>query len=147
MDILKYDIKMRLIEGKKHIYDILRKKYLVLTPEELVRQKFLMYLLEEKGYPKSLCKTESGMKLGELRKRTDILFYHSNGEPYLLVECKSFKTSLTQKAFDQLSSYNQTIKAKFIGITNGISHHFCKVDYTGQKLIYLPEIPEYDADT
>jgi len=143
MDILKYDIKSKLIEGKKHIFDEIRKKYVVLTPEELVRQKFIRFLIEERGYVKSLFSIESGLKYGDLKKRTDILYYDRNGRPFLLIECKSFKVPLSQKTFEQLSIYNLAVKARFIGITNGISHRFCQVDYADKKLHYLESVPEF----
>lgn len=145
MDILKYDIKSKIIEGKKYIFDEIRKKYIVLTPEELVRQKFIRFLIEEKGYIKSLFSIESGLKYGDLKKRTDMLYYDRSGRPFLLVECKSFKVPLSQKTFEQLSIYNLTVKARFIGITNGISHRFCQVDYADKKLYYLESVPEFSG--
>ncbi len=146
INILKYDIESKVIEGKTHIYDFLRKKFLRITPEELVRQKFIRFLINEKNYPKALCRIEGGLKVDGMDKRTDILFYNTTGSPYLLVECKSFKTKLSQSTFDQLATYNKRIKAKFIGITNGIDHHFCEVNYRENKLQYLEEIPEYESE-
>ena len=146
IDLTKHAVPIKLIDGKRYVFDVLRKKYVVLTPEELVRQTFIKYLIDEKGYPKSLCKLESGLKYGDMSKRSDIIFYNSSAKPFLLIECKSFKTKLSQSAFDQLSVYNQVLKAKFIGVTNGVHYKFCKVDYQSSKLDYLENIPEYLED-
>ena len=143
MDILKYAIKSKLIEGKKHIFDSIRRKYVFLTPEELVRQKFIRFLIEEKGYPKSLIKVEGGHNYGPMKKRTDILCYNNLGTPVLLIECKSFKVQLSQNTLEQLSVYNQSIKAEVIGITNGISHFFYQVDYEKRKLNNLETLPDF----
>ncbi len=143
INILKYDIESKVIEGKTYIYDFLRKKYLHLTPEELVRQKLIRFLIEERNYPKALCRIEGGLSIGEMKKRTDVLFYNTMGQPFLLIECKSFKVNLTQNTFDQLSSYNQKIRARYIGVSNGIEHHFCEVNYQTRELYYLQDIPAY----
>ena len=108
------DLSIKTIDGKEHIFDILRKKHLVLTPEEWVRQHFVHLLLNQYKYPKSLFKIESGLKYNQRNKRSDILVFDRSGNPFLLVECKAHNVKVTQSAFDQAAVYNQTIKAPYL---------------------------------
>ena len=125
------------------IYDEFRRKYVVLTPEEWVRQHFLHYLVTDKGYPKSLIKVESGLKVNKMAKRTDVIVYSRAGQPFMLIECKSAQMSLNEKVFDQLSIYNQTLKAQYLVITNGLKHYCCSMDYQTSSYEFHHEIPEY----
>ena len=143
IDLLKYELKVREIEGKRYVFDAIRKKYLVLTPEELVRQKFVAYLVEEKQYPRALFRLEGGLKYGEMQKRSDILIYNQQGMPHLLVECKSYKVKLSQEVFHQASVYNSTVRARYLGITNGIEHIFFEMDYETLRHKLLDALPDY----
>ena len=105
--------------GLPHIFDNIRKKWLLLQDEEWVRQNFVAYLLQVMQYPQSLVALEKEIKLGELKKRFDILVYNNNHNPWMLVECKSEKINLKDDVLNQVLRYNITLPAKYLIITNG----------------------------
>jgi len=145
MIIINYpdpDFRIKKEEGKESIFDILRKKWIVLTPEEWVRQNFIKYLVGIKKYPSSLIATEKELKLGELKKRFDILVYDKNHMPWLMVECKSMEIKLDEAVLQQVLRYNISIPVKFLVITNG-SNCFAWEKKDGQ-LVPCSEIPEMD---
>lgn len=129
--------------GKTYIFDEIRRKYLVLTPEEWVRQNFVKYLINQKGFPASLMALEMPFKLNHSDKRSDIVVYNKNGKIVLLVECKAPEIHVSQKVFDQAASYNLRLNAEFLVITNGISHYCCKLDYKLKKWLFMNEIPNF----
>jgi hypothetical protein len=128
---------------KKFIFDEIRKKYLILSPEEWVRQNFVKYLVEYKKFPASLIVLEMPFTQNKQDKRSDIVLYNKQGKAIVLVECKAINVSLSQKVFDQAAGYNLLIKADFLIITNGKSHYCCKPDYVNQKWSFLNDIPDY----
>lgn len=138
-----FQLKTKIINGKTVIFDIIRKKYLILTPEELVRQQVIHFLIHHKNYPKPLIKVEEGMKLNKMIKRSDVVVYKRTGEIFLVIECKSAKVKLTQKSMDQLSIYNQNYQSPYLALTNGISLFVCKIDYETKKYTYIDQFPEY----
>lgn len=122
MVVIKYPepaFRMKKEEGKELIFDSLRKKWLVLTPEEWVRQNFVQYLLQVKGYPSSLIAIEKEIKLGELKKRFDILVYNSNHQPWMMIECKAAEIKLDATVLEQILRYNISIPVEYMVITNG----------------------------
>ena len=122
MVVIKYPepaFRMKKKEGKELIFDSLRKKWLVLTPEEWVRQNFVQYLLQVKGYPSSLIAIEKEIKLGELKKRFDILVYNSNHQPWMMIECKAAEIKLDTTVLEQILRYNISIPVEYMVITNG----------------------------
>ena len=125
------------------IFDILRRKNIVLTPEEWVRQHFLHYLINELQYPKSLISIERGTSYNKLHKRTDLCIYDNMGLPHMLIECKAAAVPITQDVVKQVSVYNQTIKARFVVITNGLAHYCWQVDFETRQFLPLQEIPGY----
>ena len=128
--------------GKVLIFDIIRKKYVQLTPEEWVRQNFIYYLVNFLDYPKSLIKVESGLRYNRLLKRSDILVFNRDVVPLLLVECKSSELKITQDVLDQAAVYNRSLNARYLLVTNGIQHLCWKISDDGNRL--LEEIPRYD---
>ena len=128
--------------GKVLIFDIIRKKYVQLTPEEWVRQNFIYYLVNFLDYPKSLIKVESGLRYNRLLKRSDILVFNRDVVPLLLVECKSSELKITQDVLDQAAVYNRSLNARYLLVTNGIQHLCWKISDDGNQL--LEEIPRYD---
>jgi predicted type IV restriction endonuclease len=124
-------------EGKVWIFDIIRKKHIVLTPEEWVRQHFIHYMINDLKYPRSLFRIEGSLTYNKLQKRSDILLRDRGGKPWMLVECKSPAIKLTQKAFNQIAVYNMTIGAKFIAVTNGMVHFCCEAAKPGEEVKYL----------
>ncbi|AOW19418.1 type I restriction enzyme HsdR N-terminal domain-containing protein [Urechidicola croceus] len=143
LNLPPYQFKIKSSENKQLIFDIIRKKYMVLTPEEWVRQNFVQYLISEKKYPISLIAIEKEIVLNNLKKRFDILIFDPKGEPNIIVECKSPNVKITQNTFDQIAQYNMKINAKFLILTNGLSHYFCKLDSKNERYIFLKEIENY----
>lgn len=130
-------------EGRLFIYDLLRKKYVVATPEEEVRQQLLEHLVNELSYPKGLISVESGLLYNKQAKRTDVVVYNNLGAPYMLIECKRNEVQLKKEAVYQLASYNRQLNAQILVITNGKELICLQVDPTQNKLIPLKEIPPY----
>ncbi|WP_040880110.1 type I restriction enzyme HsdR N-terminal domain-containing protein [Galbibacter orientalis] len=138
-----YPFRFKNRENKVHIFDQIRKKFIQLQPEEWVRQHVVSFLISEKKYPKSLINVEKELIINTLKKRYDVLVYHTDGSIALIVECKAPSVKITQTTFDQIARYNLTVKAKFLMVTNGIDHYFCKMDYEQEKYIFLKDIPAY----
>ena len=138
-----YAFRLKSSENKTLIFDIIRKKYVVLTPEEWVRQHVLRFLLEEKNYPASLIAVERQLKIHTRTKRTDIVVYNTQGTPEVLIECKAPSVKITQDAFDQIARYNLTANASYLMVTNGLSHFFCQIDAENETYVFLKDIPAY----
>ena len=122
---------------------MIRKKNIILTPEEWVRQNFIQFLIKEKKYPKSLIAVEKQLRVNNVVKRTDILIFDKTGIPYIIVECKSSNGPITQDTFDQIARYNLKLNATYLIVTNGLQHFYCKMDHQKMKYIFLNEIPDY----
>jgi hypothetical protein len=127
--------------GKMYIFDDSRRKYVILTPEEWVRQNCLHYLRDHKSYPISLLAVEKGFKLNGLVYRFDIVAYSKSGKPVMLIECKAPEITITQKTFDQISVYNLELKVPYLLITNGIEIFCCKTDAENLRYTFLKELP------
>lgn len=138
-----FDVKLRETSNGLEIFDVLRKKYITLTPEEWVRQHFVHYLINEKKYPTSLMANEIAIKLNSLNKRCDTVVYDRELNPVVICEYKNPSIDITQEVFDQIVRYNITLKVKFLIVSNGITHYCCKMDYDRQSYEYLNEIPSY----
>jgi hypothetical protein len=136
------DFRIKKEGGKEYIFDTLRKKWIMLTPEEWVRQNFLQYLLQVKSYPASLIAIEKEIQLGELRKRFDILIYDSNHQPWMMIECKATDVKLDEEVLQQVLRYNISVPVQYIVITNG-STSYIWVKKAG-KLELLAELPVYE---
>ena len=130
-------------ENKKFIFDIIRKKYFVLTPEEWVRQHFIHFLIHRKKYPISLIAVEKQLRINQQKKRTDILVFNTLGTPQIIVECKAPSIKITQKSFDQIARYNLKLNAKYLIVSNGLRHYFCEMDFKNETYVFLKEIPDY----
>ena len=114
-----YQPKIKEEKGKDLIFDEFRKRWVILTPEEWVRQNFLQYLTQIKKYPASLIAVEKEIKLGELKKRFDIVVYDADTKPWMIVECKEMNVALDKSVLDQVLRYNMTLKVPYLVITNG----------------------------
>jgi hypothetical protein len=130
--------------GKRFIFDTIRHKYLLLSPEEWVRQNFVRYLVENKKYPQALIALEMPFTMNEANLRSDIVIYNRHGKIVVLVECKSPQITLSQQVFDQAAGYNLKLNSEILIITNGMSHYCCRLDYKNRKWVFLNEIPDYD---
>lgn len=146
LNLPEFDYKAKSEAGKTYIFDIIRKKYIILTPEEWVRQHFLHYLINYFSYPKALIRIETGHKFNTLQKRSDIIIYDRNGKSFLMVECKAPSEKISQKTFDQIAGYNLTIKAKYVAVTNGLKHFCCQVDDEKNDLTFLKDIPQFKEE-
>ena len=140
-----YNFRFKNNENKLSIFDEIRKKFIILTPEEWVRQHVVQFLLEEKKYPKSLINVEKVLKINGLRKRYDVVVFNSDGSIFILIECKAPEIKITQATFDQIARYNMTMNAQFLMVTNGLNHYFCQMDYENEKYTFLENLPNYNS--
>jgi len=136
-------LKTKLVEGITQVFDAVRKKYLILTPEEWVRQHFIHYLNLEKKYPLGLMGVEKMVKYNKQSTRADIVLYTNEGKPNMIVECKAPNVKITQDAFNQIAKYNFKLRVDFLVVTNGMQHFCCAMDYESNKITFLGEIPSY----
>ncbi len=138
-----YSFKLKSNENKTLIFDIIRKKYVILTPEEWVRQHMVRFLLEEKKYPVSLLALEKQLHVYLRKKRTDIVVFKPNGTPLMVVECKAPSVSIDQNTFDQIARYNLSLEADLLVVTNGMDHFCCTMDHKNERYNFLKSIPSY----
>ena len=139
----KFSFRFKNSENKLVIFDEIRKKFVVLQPEEWVRQHCIKYLINLKNYPKSLLNVEKELILNNLKKRYDIVVFKPDGNLQLIVECKAPNVKITQEVFDQIARYNMALNASYLMVTNGINHYYCQIDIENQRYIFLEDIPDY----
>ena len=144
LNLPSYPIKIKEKGEKQLIFDFLRRKYVALTPEEWVRQHFVHFLVEHKGYPQALLTNEVELKVGEKKLRCDTLLYNRELKPRMIIEYKAPTIQLQQKTFDQISAYNLLQKVDYLVISNGLQHYCCKMDYTQQRYSFLEQLPDYE---
>jgi hypothetical protein len=131
-------------EGKKtKIFDPLRKKYLLLTPEEWVRQNLVQFLIRDLKFPQGLIAIEKGIQVNDLYKRADVVVYNKTGEPIFMVECKAPQVEIDQRTFDQIARYNIAFKLPYLMVSNGLKHYCAKIDFINRQFKFLDEIPSY----
>jgi len=138
-----YSFRLKSNENKTLIFDIVRKKYVVLTPEEWVRQHVIHFLVEEKKYPLSLIAVEKQLKINSLSKRTDIIVFNKLGHHEIVIECKAPSVPVRQNTFDQIARYNLTLQSNYLMVTNGLEHYFCQMDFKNESYLFLKELPNY----
>ena len=143
LNLTSFEIKLSGTPEKPKIFDILRRKYVTLTPEEWVRQHFVHYLIEHKGYPMALLANEVELKAGDKRLRCDSILYNKVVQPRMIIEYKAPTVVLTQRVFDQISAYNLLLHVDYLAVSNGMQHYCCKIDYDHQKYLFLEDIPDY----
>lgn len=141
-----YAFRFKSSENRAAIFDEIRKKFILLTPEEWVRQHVVKFLLEQKNYPKSHINVEKIIKLNDLTKRYDVVVFQPDGKIVLLVECKAPEVAITQNTFDQIARYNLKMDAQYMMVTNGLNHYFCQMDYEQEQYRFLPDIPAYSNE-
>jgi hypothetical protein len=142
LNLLKYKSQLNIRKDKK-LFDPIRKKWIVITPEELVRQLLLLYLMEEKDFPKNKINIEKQVLVNGQPKRFDILVYGEATQPILLVECKAPNVPINEAVLDQIASYNIVLKVNYLVMTNGMDNFCCKVDYEKETFEMLSEIPNF----
>ncbi len=138
-----YSFRFKSSENKISIFDTIRKKFVILQPEEWVRQHCVQYLITNKGYPKSLINVEKELIVNNLKKRYDIVIYNSDGSIHVIVECKAPSITINQKTFDQIAQYNLVLNASYLMVTNGLNHYYCQMDFENERYNFLKNIPEY----
>ena len=143
LNLPPFEIKLRGTKAQPQIFDILRKKYIALTPEEWVRQHFVHFLVEHKGYPAALMANEIQLKVGEKTLRADSVLYSRELKPRMIIEYKAPHIPITQKVFDQISIYNTLLHVDYLVVSNGLQHYICKMDYNDKKYLFLEDIPDY----
>jgi len=139
-----YAFKVRTAPRGELIFDMIRKKYVALTPEEWVRQHFLNFLVDHRGCPVSLINVERGALWNGLKMRTDIVVHDNNGQALAIVECKAPEVKIDQKTFDQIFRYDRALRVKYLLLTNGMEHYCCRVDHDKDQLLILNKIPRYE---
>ena len=143
LNLPKYGIKIANENGHQTIFDVLRRKYVALTPEEWVRQHFVHYLIEHKGYPQSLMANEIQLAIGNKKLRCNSVLYDRSLKPRMIIEYKAPTVNITQKVFDQITIYNMLLHVDYLVVSNGIKHYCCRMDYENQKYLFLDDIPDY----
>lgn len=145
LNLPHFEYKLKKAEGKVWIFDGIRKKYLVLTPEEWVRQHMINYLTQELLYPRALIKVEGGLTYNQLAKRSDILVFDREGKPWMIVECKSPELKLSDDTLHQAAMYNRTVKARYLTVTNGLVHVCALTDWNSGTTSLLDQFPVYQS--
>ena len=143
LDFPAYEFRLKSSENKRQIFDPIRKKFVILTPEEWVRQHVIQFLHKSGSYPLSLINVEREIKLHNTRKRYDIVAYKPDGGISLIVECKAATVPITRSTFDQIARYNLELNADYLMVTNGLHHYYCQMDFEAQRYVFLKELPVY----
>ena len=143
LNLPDFNIKLAGTPNRPIILDILRRKYVALTPEEWVRQHFIHFLINYKKYPATLLANEVELKVGQKRLRADTILYSKDLKPLMILEYKAPHITITQKTFDQISVYNMLLHVDYLIVSNGRQHYCCKMDYNNKKYLFLEDIPEY----
>ncbi len=144
LNLPQYEIKIKQQNGKPLILDTLRRKFVSLTPEEWVRQHFVHFLTEHKGYPASLIANETELACGQKKLRCDSVLYDSQARPRMIMEYKAPTIAITQKVFNQISAYNMLLKVDYLVVSNGMQHYCCRMDYDNNSYCFLKEIPDFN---
>ena len=145
LNLPPYDFRINEEAGRQTILDTLRRRYVALTPEEWVRQHFVHFLIEHKGYPPTLLANEVSLRIGSKQLRADSVLYSSDLQPRMIIEYKAPTVEITRKVFDQIAAYNLLLHADYLIVSNVMQHYCCKIDYKKRGYSFLQEIPEYTA--
>ena len=144
LNLPQYSFRIKKQNEKLVIFDSQRKRYVALTPEEWVRQNFIRFLIEEKGYPAAYLAIEKQLNMNGMKKRCDAILYNEHAQPFLIIELKAPNIAITQATFDQIAVYNAKLKVDFFIISNGIEHFCCKVNLETARYEFFPEIPDFN---
>ena len=143
LNLPEYQFNIVRRENKSLIFDELRKKFLILSPEEWVRQNFVRYLIHMLKYPRALIKSEGGLIYNNLKKRSDIVIFDRQGLPFMVIECKAPGVNISQKTFDQVAQYNSVLRARYVALTNGLNHYCCGINHDTKKFEFMAEFPNF----
>jgi len=147
LNLPSYQFRLKKENEQIQIFDEIRKKYVALTPEEWVRQHFIMFLVHEKKVPASLMILEKQIVMNTMSRRPDILIHNKQGVVVMIVECKAPEVEISQDAFDQIARYNSVIDAPYLVVTNGMRHYCCLMNVRDNTYRFLEDIPSYDEMT
>ena len=143
LNLPEYPLKVKKNGSRLSVFDRLRKRYVALTPEEWVRQHFVEYLIEEKQFPAALMANEVSLTQNGIKRCCDTLVADREGQPLVIVEYKAPEIEITQQVFDQIVRYNMVLRARYLMVSNGMSHYCCQIDYENNTYSFLNDIPEY----
>lgn len=143
LNLPEYQFNIKNKEDAFVILDTLRKRWVTLTPEEWVRQNFVRFLIDDREFPAALMNNEISLTQNGIKRRCDTLVADRQGNPLVIVEYKAPNIEITQKTFDQIVRYNMVLRAKYLVVSNGMSHYCCKIDYNNNSYCFLEEIPCY----
>jgi len=144
LNLPAYDYKIRSVNGKNEIFDVLRHQFVALTPEEWVRQHFTNFLIKEKGFPAGRMVLEAFIPFNGRKKRCDTVVYDEFLKPLVIVEYKAPQVEITQKVFDQITAYNFSLHVNYLIVSNGLKHFCCKMDYERHEVVFMQDIPNFD---
>ena len=139
-----FDIKLQGTREHPRVLDVLRRRYVALTPEEWVRQSFIHYLIEHLGYPQTLLANEVPLRVGDKQLRADSVLYDRHLRPKMIIEYKAPTIPITQRVFEQIAAYNILLHVDYLIVSNGLNHYCCKVNYNNKECLYLDHIPRYE---
>ena len=145
LNLPPFDYKIIEKDSKPFIFDVIRRQYVALTPEEWVRQHFVHFLISHKGYPQALMANEVQLKLNGMSRRCDTVIYDRTLRPRIIVEYKAPTVNITQQVFDQICRYNKVLQVEYLIVSNGLAHYCCKMDYTTRSYTFLREVPASDT--
>jgi len=145
LNLPTYNFNIKLEGQRKLIFDSIRKKYVVLTPEEWVRQNFISYLVEDKNYSRGLIAVEKKVDVNRMPQRSDIVLYNNKAVPIMIVECKAASVKISQDTFNQIARYNMKLQVPYLVVTNGLNHYCCQIDYENSSFKFIQEIPDYKS--
>lgn len=143
LNLPAFPIKVDNRDGRTVVFDVIRRRYVALTPEEWVRQHFVHFLLEHKGYPQALLANEVQVQLNGTKKRCDTVLYRRDLTARMIIEYKAPEIVITQKVFDQITRYNMVLKVDYLIVSNGLQHYCCRIDYEQNSYTFLEDIPMY----
>lgn len=145
LNLPPYPARVTEDQGKAKILDVLRRRYVALTPEEWVRQHFVHYLIEHKGYPAALMANEMSLSIGNKKLRADSVLYNRHLQPRMIMEYKAPTVEITQKVFEQIAAYNLLLHVDYLVVSNGLQHYCCRIDYDKRTYDFLHDIPTYES--
>ena len=145
LNLPPYNANIKSDNGRNLIFDVLRGKYVELTPEEWVRQNFVQYLINYKNYSRSLMNNEIPLRLNGTSKRCDTVVFSNTAVPKMIIEYKAPEIKITQKVFNQITRYNMVLKVDYLVVSNGLNHYCCKMDYENQGYIFLEDVPDFSV--
>ncbi|MBO6125245.1 MAG: type I restriction enzyme HsdR N-terminal domain-containing protein [Bacteroidaceae bacterium] len=143
LNLPKTDLKLQRKGNRLMVFDIIRKKMITLTPEEWVRQHFIHFLINQKGYNASCIANEVALNLNNTQKRCDTVVYDSHALPIMIVEYKASHIPIDQKVFNQISRYNIKMHVRWLVVSNGMQHYCCRINYEDGTYEFMPDIPSW----